>query len=375
MDFWNLLWGPNQDDQEDLTKLNEYGTNINKLIQKVDYFFDKLKKVKNNDKETIQIYYDYLSNILNDTEKSKFYKNMLKDIELAKQNYDDMNLINGDMNALSSSDEYQYIRLSAQPHKLGIIENISLGVCNVLGYSRDELVGKDVEIIQPDIFHLHHKKLLRKKISKVNQFKLDEEEKFNMTGKCRKYKPEFKDLYTFGKTKSRYLMPLFLSISYIPNAEEEESFFVSKVSYSDFINKQNRQLYIIVGKNFLIQNFTANCMPILELNINSINNPIFDIFKFIKEFSDSLHMYKEERENLTLEEIYEFKRNLLKKNMEKTSTVTFRVVERGKNNETGKFNYDLIYFFYFKNFYLILFIWKLLIILIYYLFQINLIAI
>ena len=39
-----------------------------------------------------------------------------------------------------------------------------------------------------------------------------------------KYKPNFNDFHLYGKSKSRYLVPLSFSIAYVPNEDEEENY-------------------------------------------------------------------------------------------------------------------------------------------------------
>ena len=44
LDFWSLLLNPNQDSQEDLSKLNDYGAKINILVEEINSRFDKMQK-------------------------------------------------------------------------------------------------------------------------------------------------------------------------------------------------------------------------------------------------------------------------------------------------------------------------------------------
>lgn len=121
IDFWSLLLNPNQDIQEDLSKLNEYGTKINNLVEDINKHFYLMQNFKHNDQEVLKNYADFLADILNDTNKANIYKSKINEMECEKQNYDERNLLNIDINAMSSSDEYQYVIISADPEKIGII--------------------------------------------------------------------------------------------------------------------------------------------------------------------------------------------------------------------------------------------------------------
>ena len=109
LEFWSLLLNPNQDCQEDLTKLNDYGTKINALVEEINNHFEKIQKLKHNDQETIKYYSDFLNDILNDKEKAQKFKNRLNEIEDTKQTADENNIMNLDISALNSNSECQYI--------------------------------------------------------------------------------------------------------------------------------------------------------------------------------------------------------------------------------------------------------------------------
>ena len=111
IDFWGLLINPNQDNQDDLTKLNEHGSKINVIVEEITNHFEKMQKLRHNDQEAIRLYAEFLNDILNDKEKSLNNKNRLNEIEGTKHNYEE-NLLNFDFNNLSISDEYQYIFIS-----------------------------------------------------------------------------------------------------------------------------------------------------------------------------------------------------------------------------------------------------------------------
>ena len=144
-DFWNLLINPNQENQEDLAKLNDYGSKINVLVEEINNLFEKMQKIKHNDQEVIKYYSDFLSDILNNKEKSQSYKSRLTELEGDKLENEDINFLSGDSNVFSQNDDCQYIIISAQPEKIGIIRNLSLGICTLFGYTKSELIGKNIE--------------------------------------------------------------------------------------------------------------------------------------------------------------------------------------------------------------------------------------
>lgn len=326
MDFWSLLINPNQDNAEDLAKLNDCGSKINNIVEEINTHFEKMQKLRHNDQEVIRIYADFLSEILNDKEKASSYKSRLNEIDNGKQNQDDLNLFNNDVNALSSSDEYQYVVISAQLEKLGIIQNLSLGICSLFGYTRNELIGKNVELIMPEVYHKYHKTIL---LNKINTYK-----KNNLIAQqeSKVYKPSWRDINGFGKTKSRYLIPTFFKVAYLPNEENNESLFIAKMATENFdsaTSQQSQSCFVLVSSNFIIQNFTANSVRTLGLNSNSINNVSMEIMKFIKEYQEEY--YKSDLDNKSFDVIMGLKRNILMTKFRDQTLITWRMYDTGKN--------------------------------------------
>jgi len=284
-----------------------------------------MQKIKHNDQEAIRIYSDFLADILNDKEKATLYRSRLTEIEGTKSNYDDINLFNSDINALSQSDEYQYIIISAQPEKLGIINNISLGICTLFGYAKTELVGKQIDYLMPEVYHKYHRNIL---LRKINDYR-----KNTMTAQqlAKNFKPVFKEVFSFGKNKSRYLIPLNLKVAYFPNEEKNDSNFVAKVVLENFnsIGHMMQSCCVLVNSNFIIQNFTANSVSMLGLNSNSINNGTMEILKYIKEFQEEF--VKIEYDNKSPEQILIIKREIVAKKFKNIQPVTWRQYQNVKN--------------------------------------------
>ena len=349
IDFWSLLLNPNQDSKH-LTKLNDFGTKINATVGELKVTFEKIQKVKHNDKETICYYSDFLNDILNDKEQAIKLK-LLIESEDSKPSYDDNNYFNLDLVALSSSDEYQYIVISGKPETFGIITNISLGVCLIFGYSRNELVGKTYDVFMPEVFQKMHRQLL---YNKVNDFKKD---LINYNGHVNNNKgTTFKTIKTFGRNKARYLVPLIMKVTLI-NTEINGISFVAKVyrdttinsSIPQSIKKNSNQTCFILTNNYLIiQNFTANSLSFLGLNSNYLNNTV-EISSLIKQFHEEILKYMIDSEaTLSPEQKMSIKRQIIASKFKNPSLVNWKNPESGlkrqgtKSHENQKENINKI---------------------------------
>ena len=336
IDFWSMLLNPTQDSKQ-LSKLNKCGTKINESVEEIKDIFNKIQKVKYNDKQTITLYSDFLSNILNDKEHAFQLKQLIKNNEL-KQSYDEKNYFNLDLAALASSDEYQYIVVSGKPDNLGVVIHISLGVCLLLGYNRNELIGKSYEIFMPQMFHKEHRQIL---IDKVSEFKQKLINYNTNNNENNNYREIFKDVLSLAKTRARYLIPLLLKTILI-NTENIGPTFISKVYKESILNINNidkkskkhfnktitqgmrlitsnmnkhsisiNQICVILtNNNFIIQNFTANAIGLLGINSNYMNNST-DICSYIKQFHEEFLKYSTDNDkSLTSEEKNSLKRQI-----------------------------------------------------------------
>jgi hypothetical protein len=323
MDFWGLLLNPNQDNNEDLAKLNDYGSKINVLVEEINEHFEKMQKLKHNDQEVIRYYSDFLNDILNDKEKASLHRSRLNEIENAKQNYDDVNLMNIDINSLQASDEYQFVIISAQPEKFGLVTNISLGLCSMFGYTRSELIGKNIEFVMPEIFHKNHKIMLMEKINDYKKITMSVQNTVN-------YKPIFKDIKSFGKNKSRYLVPFNFKVTFIPNNEQNDSVFLAKIStdvYNSGPSQNQQSCYILTNNSFIIQNFTTNAINILGMNSNAMNNGNKEITKFIKEFQEEFLKYNLDIEEKSVDHILNIKRHIIMNKFKEPTQIIWRRVD------------------------------------------------
>jgi len=285
-----------------------------------------MQKIKSNDQEAIKIYSDFLSDILNDKDKAAVFRSRLNEMEGNKSSYDELNFLNVDLNILSQSDEYQYIIISGQPEKIGLITNISLGVCTLFGYTKSELIGKNIEYLMPEMYQKHHKNIL---LNRINDYR-----KNTMTAQqlAKNYKPVFKEIFSFGKNKSRYLIPLNLKVAFIPNEERSDNCFIAKLGLETFnigLSQLTQTCCVLVNQNFIIQNFTANTVSMLGLNSTSINNGSMDILKFIKEFQDEL--VKIDFDDRSPYQVLQIKRNIVANKFKNISPVTWRQYDNVKN--------------------------------------------
>ena len=292
-DFWSALYNYHIQGIEDFTKLNDTGNQLNKLIENIENLFIKLNEIKKNDYEIVKLYESFSKNILNDEEKYSKYNNISKNLSIYnKIKNKEIDFSNFNLGFLNESDEKNLLIISIDEKHKGIIMNISLKACLIFGYQKDEIVGKNIDILIPELFQKIYIKLFNDMSDKTkNKFYNNLLNKIN-------YKPEFIETYACGKNKSKYLIPLHLKL-YLVQTEENELVYIIEIInnnsykeeiYRDFnVNDNENICSVLTNNNLIIQTFTSNCVDILKFNSNIINSN-YDIISFIKHFDDEFQL-------------------------------------------------------------------------------------
>ena len=317
LQFWSELLVSHTKGIENLYKMNEIVSKISKAINQINFTFEKMQKLKNKDFYIIKLYADFINDILNDKKKGEKFENLLEEIEQTKEVPIDIEF---NIENINSSDVYQYIIVSAKKDTFGLISNISLSLLEIFGYTKKELIGQSLNLIIPDTFITEHDKLLKNKISSFKKT-------FTTQTLCVKSEP--KELFTYGKNKSKYLVELNIKTTIYHN-EKNEDYFIASVYKNPYKkNKENKNILntcIILTNNQLhIQNFTVNAINLLKLNSVMINNN-FEITYFIKQFhEDYLHCAIEKSE-LTNDKKLEIKKKIIETKYNTPQIINWRKI-------------------------------------------------
>ena len=267
-EFWNELLICKEN--EDIQKLDEFGSEINKLMKKIEEKIEMLLKNNFYNKKVIFLYGIYLRDIVNDEIKAKKFIEKENDENEEKN---DSRIL--DLNNLISSNDFQFIVISGEKNNQWNIIKISMGICAILGYSEKDLLNKNYEILLPDILRKEHEKMLIKKLQKFKN-----KEIFNENNK------QLKSINAIFKTSNKCIISLNLDVG-LAFDEEYNSLIFSKINFD--ISKHfffDIEYVILTNENFIIEHFSSNSISELELNSMSDKNLNSDITNFIKEINE-----------------------------------------------------------------------------------------
>ena len=293
MSFWTTLYLTHQDSREDLTKLNDCGSAIEKTKNEIDNTFNELQSIKSQDIIVLRYYSDYLNEIMNERDKAQIIKAKIKEIKDSQTEDYTKDIIDIDFQNVSS-DELQYIIVTTGNEDFGIMLNVSLGLCVETGYTRNELMGKHLNMLVPELMRSHHTELLRKKYADFFQKEIDTK---NNT------KKQYRTFLSFYLNKAHFMVPSIFSPGII-NTETNDTFFITKVSHvqSNYVythNQQNKkECYVFINHNYIIQNITVEAMKLLAISNEEVSKRQISLFigNYIADYRQRMFDRKNEQE-------------------------------------------------------------------------------
>ena len=281
-EFLTLILASKIKKDDNFKKLNNLGNQIIKINKEIEEIFGELVNSKISNVEILNLYSDYVDKILEDEEKyenCKAIKSLLYSNNILSNENDFSNF---KINILKENNNLLFLVVSAELNDLGTIKDCSINLCNIFSYKKEELIGNNINILIPEIFHKMHNLIL---IDKTQKYKL---KYFECLSKKEIYTPDFFQKNIYGITKSKFLIPIKLN-AYFIKTEENELVYIIEINKLNplIINNHNKIMgcCVLTDDNFIIQSFTANSINILKMNYNNINSKC-DIVTYIKEFND-----------------------------------------------------------------------------------------
>ena len=299
-DFWSLLYGSKFQHSDNFKKLFKIGNEILELNKKIDDLYQVLIKTKTNNLEIYKLYSEFIENILkNEVKINKIQSNKSSIFSETFEN-EEKNYTNFNIGFLKENDAVRYILISGSKKNLGTILDCSISACMVFGYTKEEIIGKHVNIFIPEIFHCKHNVILSTQ-SNINNFRL-----FDDLYQKKEYNPVFVEGFFFGVFKSKLIKNLKLKVYFIKTEENIVTFVIEVLKdipyMAELVKDRNipycnidERYCILTDENFLIHSFTANSVEQLGIsyrNVKSKNSIIPYIKQLYEDYLNSINDIK-----------------------------------------------------------------------------------
>ena len=287
--FWSALFFSHQSANEDLTKINDCGTEISKLSKRVDDVYNDILKLKPNDIHSTKCYGEFLNMVLNDSDGSLKCKNKIKEIKAdliyGGSNSNENGVLNFDLKNISA-DDAQYLIVSTNQYYFGTIINVSLSFCAESGYTKHDLLNQHCNILIPQMFRTHHDVMLKKTHSTFITHAIDNNER----------QRQYKTIDTFYINKAQFLVSAQITPAIIEN-ENGSSFYIVKIQHEDlaqkYTNAQARGVLpktcaVITNNLYYIKHYTIETMSLLALDMVEDKRDNLFMGNYIREWGKSV---------------------------------------------------------------------------------------
>lgn len=196
LDFWRELLETNPDIQ----KLHGLGAKITKNVESTSEMFQKLKEINPNNIKCLQLYGNYLRDIVNDVQEGE---RVIERAEYAdKSTTVNKQFVDSDRLKYGENSNTCIVTCSGNHNSMGMILNVNNESTRLLGFAKNELIGKNITEIQPKIYADLHDGIMRA------YFEYAEGTVFGM------------ERVVFPITKNGYIVPCSLMVKVLPNLDE-----------------------------------------------------------------------------------------------------------------------------------------------------------
>lgn len=244
LDFWRELLETNPG----IYKLQSLGSMITHSVEEISERYKKLNDINPNHIKMLQSYGQFLKNIVNDDVEGQ--RVLEKADYVIKSSVVNKQFIENDRLKYGENSNTCIITVSGNLNKMGNIKNINNEITRILGFSKADLIGQNINRIIPKYLAEIHDGLMR------NYFETSESKIMGM------------ERLVFPLTKKGYVVPCTLMIKVLPdltngvrlvgflNEIENENGFTKN---TEFENEEKVHYIVYSGDTGAIHGFTQTC--------------------------------------------------------------------------------------------------------------------
>ena len=289
-EFWGVL-STNLTNNLNLEKLYFLGNKLNILLDEITQLWEKDLKSKKIDLENqsiVQLYAYFVREILRNKIKADEITKKLNEeqhFESKKNESDKFDPDNLDI-ILEDQDYVIYCRTN-EKGDCSILQ-CSNSIVNLLGFTKQNLIGKKIETLMPSIFVSGHAKVISNKL----KFLRKTNPGMNKTS-------DKKQIFLLPRTKVGYILPALVKFT-VYNDDDFSNTFIIKVKMESKDPKSVYAFYILAKDDFTIDSFSSSALTmgltmdllkkyVVNLNIlirSSENSEAINLLERFNEFED-----------------------------------------------------------------------------------------
>jgi hypothetical protein len=258
-------------------KLNKYLAEINNLWEN-DL---KNRRINNDYKNIVQLYCNFLVELLWDQKKSKEIFKKLNDENLNSYNTNDNKNkeVNGDGldSLLNNQDFWLYYDFDEKGNSK--IVQCTYSFCHYLGYQKFHLIGKPFEMIMPNLLAENYNKYVEECIKSIHDGQNSQK---NLSFRENDSNKDSKLIMI--KNRMGYIYPFFSSLTVSNDNDYSDSFLV-KSKLENRETKSEYSYYILTNIDFSIENISSSSIH-LGLSLDLLKKYVVKIDVLVRTDDD-----------------------------------------------------------------------------------------
>ncbi len=289
-EFWGVL-STNLTNNLNLEKLYFLGNKLNILLEEINEIWEKYLKTSKIDLENqsiVQLYAFFMREILrNKTKSDEILKKLNEEqhFESKKNENDKFDIENLDI--ILEDQDYVIFCRTNEKGDCSVIQ-MSNSIVNLLGFTKQNLIGKKIEVLMPNIFINGHPKAISNKLKILRKLNPS----MNKVSDKRQ-------LFFLPRTKVGYILPGIVKFT-IYNDDDFSNTFIIKAKIDNKDPKSVYAYYILAKDDFTIDSFSSSALSmgltmdllkkyVVNLNIlvrSSQNCDILNLSERYNEYED-----------------------------------------------------------------------------------------
>ncbi|CDW81959.1 pas domain s-box family protein [Stylonychia lemnae] len=261
LDFWKELLKKSDFDANNLHKV---GTDITLMNIQIHNLVQSMFNINPHHGYLLRIYAIFTQKVMNNDEDSEKYFTKFLNAQKTFQSYEASTLQEELVKNFSSNIKYAVIVMRVNTNETGIVEDVNHEIRNLLGYKRNEVIGRNIQVLMPKCVGNLHDQFVQNYLDTAKPKILNKQRE------------------VFALKKNGFLVQVFIYATSVPMIEKEGIKFVG------FIKKVDEKKYTDILPPPIEYQFrkSIQIMAAPNGNIYGINEQAYKILGFPKYFTE-----------------------------------------------------------------------------------------
>ena len=252
-EFWGIL-AANLTNNLNLNKLFLLGNKLNKFLNEINSLWEnhlKNKKIDLENQSIAQLYAYFLREILRNKKRSEeITKKLNEEQHYESRKIDDEKFDINNLDILLENQDYVIYCRTNEKGECTIIQ-CSNSIIHLLGFAKQNLIGKNIEVLMPSIYIEEHSKMLSNRIKLMHAQITSHKDNFRTSDK--------KQVFILPKTKVGYLIPVNARFT-IYNDDDFSNTYIIKTKFEAKDTKLVYAFYVLTKDDFTVESISSSAI-------------------------------------------------------------------------------------------------------------------